>query len=466
MKNILLLLFVVLISACNQKQKPNIIWITCEDQSYYLFPFNGNSDVSLPNLEELAQESTVFTNMYSTYPVCAPARSSIISGMYPQSIGTHNMRAMHYDNYFRNEKKIGVRNKSEANLKFPRYSSKLAESVKTFPQILRENGYFTYNQTKGDYNYIINDSTWSLFNKKYEITQNDTPLFAVYNFDITHERRMWERDNQNLQINPKKIDIPPFFPDDSIVRRSYAVNYSNMIEMDKQIGQLIDKLKSKNLYENSFIFFFSDHGGPFPRHKRAIYETGTKTPFLVKFPKGKKEVVNNKQLLSFVDLAPTVLSIAGIKLPSEYQGYAFLGKYKNDLERNFLFTSSDRFDEHTDRIRAIRGKKYKYIRNYFPLNAHALDVNYRKQMPLMRHLTTLHLTGKLSDYQNNWFETPKLMEELYDLQNDPFELENLSEDKKYLNVKEELSYNLEKWMEEIDDLGGIPEKELYKLIGN
>ena len=465
MRSLLIILLLLVVSSCSNNEKPNIIWITCEDQSYYLFPFHGNSDVSLPNLEKIASESLVFENMYATYPVCAPARSSIITGMYPQSIGTHNMRAMHYDNYYKNGREMGDRNNSEKELEFPRYSSKLAESIKTFPEILRNNGYFTYNDSKGDYNYIISDSVWSAYNTRMKFFQDSSPFFAIFNFDITHERRMWERDKQELMVNPKNLTIPPIFPDDSIVRHSYAVNYSNMIEMDRQIGELIERLKSQELYDDSYIFFYSDHGGPFPRHKRAIYETGTKTPFFVKLPKGRKEKINTKRFLSFVDLAPTVLSIAGIELPSEYQGIAFLGKHKNQTERKFLFTSSDRFDENSDRIRAVRNEKYKYIRNYFPENSHALDVDYRKQMPLMRHLTTLSLTGKLSVEQNNWFRTPKLMEELYDLENDPFELKNLSENPEYDSIKAALSKELDTWIENIDDLGRIPELELYKLIG-
>ena len=161
------------------------------------------------------------------------------------------------------------------------------------------------------------------------------------------------------------------------------------------LRKLIKNLKSSGIYEDSYIFFYSDHGGPFPRHKRAIYETGTKVPFFVKLPKGKKEKIDKNQLLSFIDFAPTVLSIAGIDIPSEYQGIPFMGKYSSKKNREHLFTSSDRFDENPDRIRAVRDIKFKYIRNYFPENSHALDVDYRTQMALMRHLTSLHLQNKL-----------------------------------------------------------------------
>ena len=467
MKNFFIYLFVcAFFISCTNNKKPNIIWITIEDQSQYLLPFNGNTDVSLPNLEKIADESVVFNNMYATYPVCAPARSSIITGMYPNSIGTHNMRAMHFDNYYNNGFKVGKRAEHEKILEVPYYSSKLAESIKTFPQILKENGYFTYNDNKGDYNYLVNlDSTWSEYKTKNKISKSQSPIFAIYNYNVTHESEMWKRDKEELKVNPNNLKIiPPIFPDDSIVRHSLAVNYSNLIEMDKQVGKLINHLKQEDIYDDSYIFFYSDHGGPFPRHKRAIYETGTKVPFFVKLPKGKKDKVDTNQFLSFVDFAPTVLSIAGINIPSFQQGKPFLGKYKDESVREYLFTSSDRFDEHPDRIRAVRGEKYKYIRNYFPENSHALNVAYRRQMVLMRHLNSLHLNGELSKKHNLWFRVPKLKEELYDLENDPFELNNLSDNVDYKEELNKLSDVLDDWLEEIDDLGRIPEKKLFKMI--
>ena len=467
MKNFFIYLFVcTFFISCTNNKKPNIIWITIEDQSQYLLPFNGNDDVSLPNLEKIADESVIFNNMYATYPVCAPARSSIITGMYPNSIGTHNMRAMHFDNYYNNGFKIGKRAEHEKVLEVPYYSSKLAESIKTFPQILKENGYFTYNDSKGDYNYLVNlDSTWSEYNTKNKISKSQSPIFAIYNYNVTHESGMWKRDKEKLKVNPNDLKIiPPIFPDDSIVRHSLAVNYSNLIEMDKQVGKLVNHLKDEDIYDDSYIFFYSDHGGPFPRHKRAIYETGTKVPFFVKLPKGNKEKVDKSQFLSFVDFAPTILSIAGINIPSFQQGKPFLGKYKDESVREYLFTSSDRFDEHPDRIRAVRGEKYKYIRNYFPENSHALNVAYRRQMVLMRHLNSLHLNGELSKEHNLWFRVPKLKEEFYDLENDPFELNNLSENADYKEELNKLSNVLDDWLEEIDDLGRIPEKKLFKMI--
>ena len=397
--------------------------------------------------------------MHSPYPVCAPARSAIITGMYPSSIGTGNQRAYH--------QKRKVRPDSESQLDFPYYSSKLAEAIKPFTQILRENGYYCTNNSKTDYNFKLTDQAWdeSSNHASWENRKKDQPFFAVFNFGVTHESSIWNRDKKKLKVDPNILKVPPVFPDDSITRHALAVNYSNLIEMDIQMGKIIDRLKKENLYDNTYIFFYSDHGGPFPRHKRAIYETGTKVPFIVKFPKGfKTDYKRNNDMLSFIDFAPTILSIAGIDIPKIYQGKPFLGAKKSLKKRKYLFTASDRFDELTDRIRAVKSKRFKYVRNYNIEKPHALNVVYRTQMNLMKHLNELNKSNSLSDKQKLWFQVPKRPEEFYDLENDPFELNNLIEDEKFAPHINELKLQLDSWLKNINDLGGIPEKELARIL--
>ena len=397
--------------------------------------------------------------MHSPYPVCAPSRSAIITGMYPSSIGTGNHRAYH--------QKRKVRPDSESELEFPYYSSRLAEAIKPFTQILRENGYFCTNNSKTDYNFKLRKEAWDESSKgaSWENRKKDQPFFAVFNFGVTHESSIWNRDKKKLKVDPNNLNVPPVFPDDSIARHALAVNYSNLIEMDIQMGKIIDKLKKQSLYDNTFIFFYSDHGGPFPRHKRAIYETGTKVPLIVKFPKGfKTEEKRNNDMLSFIDFAPTILSIANIDIPKIYQGKPFLGFKKSLEKRKYLFTASDRFDELTDRIRAVKSKKYKYIRNYNTEKPHALNVVYRTQMNLMKHLNELNKTNSLSEKQKLWFQAPKSPEEFYDLENDPFELNNLIENEEFSSHIYELKLKLDSWLMNINDLGGIPEKELVKIL--
>jgi len=465
MRKIFIIFFVLIafsaIISCGSGNniKPNIVWLVAEDQSQYFFPFYGDNSVTLPNISQLLENGIVYDGMNSPYPVCAPARSAIITGMYPNSIGTGNMRAYHYNRT--------VRTDNESILGFPYYSSKLAEQIKPFTQILRENGYYTTNNSKMDYNFKLREDAWDESSKEasWEKRKKDQPFFSVFNFGVTHESQIWLRDKQELKVDPNDLSVPPFFPNDSLTRHALAVNYSNLVEMDKQMGEIIDKLKDQGLYENTYIFFYSDHGGPFPRHKRAIYDTGSKVPLVIKFPKRiKVKEKRNYDFLNFIDFAPTILSIVGLEIPKVYQGIAFLGSKKSKNKRNYSYSASDRFDEVTDRIRAVKTKKYKYIRNYDTNKPHALNNSYRTQMALMRHLTALNESNLLSAQQKLWFNVPKNLEEFYDLENDPFELNNLIGEKKYSKEIENLRIQLDNWIDQINDPVNIPENELVKML--
>ena len=465
MRKIFIIFFVLIafsaIISCGSGNniKPNIVWLVAEDQSQYFFPFYGDNSVTLPNISQLLENGIVYDGMNSPYPVCAPARSAIITGMYPNSIGTGNMRAYHYNRT--------VRTDNESILGFPYYSSKLAEQIKPFTQILRENGYYTTNNSKMDYNFKLREDAWDESSKEasWEKRKKDQPFFSVFNFGVTHESQIWLRDKQELKVDPNDLSVPPFFPNDSLTRHALAVNYSNLVEMDKQMGEIIDKLKDQGLYDNTYIFFYSDHGGPFPRHKRAIYDTGSKVPLVIKFPKIiKVKEKRNYDFLNFIDFAPTILSIVGLEIPKVYQGIAFLGSKKSKNKRNYSYSASDRFDEVTDRIRAVKTKKYKYIRNYDTNKPHALNNSYRTQMALMRHLTALNESNLLSAEQKLWFNVPKNPEEFYDLENDPFELNNLIGEKKYSKEIENLRIQLDNWIDQINDPVNIPENELVKML--
>ena len=465
MRKIFIIFFVLIafsaIISCGSGNniKPNIVWLVAEDQSQYFFPFYGDNSATLPNISQLLENGIVYDGMNSPYPVCAPARSAIITGMYPNSIGTGNMRAYHYNRT--------VRTDNESILGFPYYSSKLAEQIKPFTQILRENGYYTTNNSKMDYNFKLREDAWDESSKEasWEKRKKDQPFFSVFNFGVTHESQIWLRDKQELKVDPNDLSVPPFFPNDSLTRHALAVNYSNLVEMDKQMGEIIDKLKDQGLYENTYIFFYSDHGGPFPRHKRAIYDTGSKVPLVIKFPKRiKVKEKRNYDFLNFIDFAPTILSIVGLEIPKVYQGIAFLGSKKSKNKRNYSYSASDRFDEVIDRIRAVKTKKYKYIRNYDINKPHALNNYYRTQMALMRHLTALNESNLLSAEQKLWFNVPKNLEEFYDLENDPFELNNLIGEKKYSKEIENLRIQLDNWIDQINDPVNIPEKELVKML--
>jgi len=414
----------------------------------------GDTTVQLPHLSALAADGIVYTNAYSPVPVCAPARSALITGMYPTSIGTHNMRTF---NAYRadNQPSIGIHS----------YSPIVPKGVKMFPEYLRAKGYYTSNNAKEDYNFKKTAGAWDESSPKasWKKRKAGQPFFAVFNFGITHESQIWNQGKNILLVDPQEVSVPPVFPDTPEVRKDLAVNYSNLIRLDKQIGSIIQQLKEEGLYENSVIFFYGDHGGPFPRYKRALYETGLKVPLFIKFPKNKNAGTKNNALISFIDYAPSVLSLAKISPPKIMQGKALFGSFKTDQPSKFVFASSDRFDEKVDRLRALRYSNYKYIKNFNPEISNAIQISYREQMPMMQNLNALLKKGVLEEKVLKWFQTPKPVEELYDISVDPYELNNLANE---VFLKDTLLYlrgEMEKWIIETVDLGTIPEKELIKI---
>lgn len=430
---------------------PNIIWLVAEDQSPQFFPMYGDSTIALPNLSQLAQDGVVFKNAYSPVPVCAPARSAIITGLYPTSLGTHNMRTY---------KKWSEEN--EPSIEIPNYSPLVPQGVRMFTEYLRKEGYYCSNNAKEDYNFRMLPSAWDDSSEKahWRNRTDNKPFFSVFNFGVCHESGIWRNGDKELYVSSDSLNVPPYFPDTPVVRHDMAVNYSNLKRLDEQIGEVIQQLKEDGLYENSIIFFYSDHGGPFPRHKRALYETGIKVPLIVKFQGNQRSSKEDDRMMSFIDFAPTVLSFAGIEPPKVMQGIAHFGKYKKEKRHKYIFATSDRFDEQTDRLRAVRSEGFKYIRSYKPELPHALPVSYREQMPMMQELNTLFQEGKLNDEVAAWLKAPKPEEELYDLKKDPYELTNLAQTSSYQDTLIQLREVLNNWIDETNDLGKYPETDL------
>ena len=457
MKHLLVTAFLLVLFACSQEEKsnplPNIIWLVAEDQSPEFFPMYGNPTTALPFLTSLANDGVVFDNAYSPVPVCAPARSALISGLYPSSLGTHNMRT--YNAY---------RKENQPSIGIPSYSPPVPQGVKMFPEYLRAKGYYTTNNAKEDYNFKKTDGVWDESSSKahWKNRSENQAFFAVFNFGVTHESQIWRRGQDSLLVDPKTVPVPPIFPDTEEVRKDFAVNYSNLIRLDRQIGKVIEQLKSEGLYENSIIFFYGDHGGPFPRYKRAVYETGIKVPLIIKFPMLENAGTRNPDFISFIDYAPTVLSLAGIEPPAVMQGKAQFGVHQADKKSEFIFASSDRFDEQVDRLRAVRHGKFKYIRNFNPEISNAIPVAYREQMTMMQLLNRLWEAGELDEHPAAWFKTPKPKEELYDLEQDPYELNNLADQTALQDTLIFLRNRLDEWIVETGDLGAYPEKELLE----
>ena len=458
----------VLFSSCQHQQKEeklNFLFLTCEDISPDLIMY-GDSTANTPNLDKLASESMIFTHAYTTVGVCAPSRSSIITGMYPISIGTQNMRTgkdyvgWGMRRYDQQSDAVDL----EGN-PVPLYSAVIPPFVKCFTEYLRKAGYYCTNNYKTDYQFAAPVTAWDANSRKatWKNRKTGQPFFAVFNDMVTHESRIWMNADLEQTVNPKKVPVPPFFPDNTIVRTDIARNYSNIELLDQHIGKKLDDLKQAGLLDKTIIFFFSDHGGPLPKEKREYTEDGLHVPFMVRFPHGKGAGYVN-DMISFVDIAPTVLSLAGIPIPDYMQGQAFLGDQKATTPRKYIFGSADRFDEIPDRCRSVSDGRFYLVKNFHPELPAYKDVAYRKNIPTMRELLRERDNGELNADQMYWFRKHKTPEELYDTKTDPHCIHNLIDDPKYAYKIEELRPVLLNWVKEAHDLGAVPEARLVERM--
>jgi arylsulfatase A-like enzyme len=437
------------LKAQEKVKHPNILWITCEDMSANLSMY-GDSTIQTPYLSKFSQQAVKYTRMYSVAGVCAPSRSGIITGMYPPAIGTQHMRT-------------GTGGEKDPSI--PSYQAVTPPEVKAFPEYLRAAGYYCTNNQKTDYQIGEPFTVWDDCSKDahWRNRPKDKPFFAVFNINETHESMIWRNANRPLRVNPKDIKLPPYYPESDIIRRDIARYYDNIMLMDSIAGSILKQLEDDGLAENTIVFFFSDHGAALPWYKREIYERGLNVPFMVRFPDGQLANTSDNQLLSFMDLAPTVLSLANIPLPKHFNGQAFLGNQKAESPRRYIFAARDRLDEHYDLVRTVRDSKFQYIRNYQPEKLNYMDVGFRKQMPLMAEILKLRDQKKLDSIQNRWFKS-KPVEELYDVEKDPFELNNLAENPAYATKLKELREVQNNWSLQIKDKGFMSEKDMVRLM--
>ncbi|WP_083631286.1 sulfatase family protein [Labilibacter marinus] len=459
------------------QERPNILWLVTEDMGPYI-PAFGDSTIETPNLSRLAEEGVIYPNLYSVSGVCAPSRSAIATGMYPSSIGSSHMRTGS------NTAQTGLR----------KYEAVPPSQVKMVSELLRKQGYYCSNNYKEDYQFRAPVTAWNESSKygHWRNREKDQPFFSVFNFTETHESGLfdpygfrhietrhyhagdtsyhWKSGRMTEQETYKNISkdinfpIPPYLPDNDIVRRDLWKMYNNISEMDKQVGAVLKQLEEDGLLENTIIFFYGDHGGPLPRQKRLIYDSGLNTPMIIRFPKKQLAGKKDEQLLSFVDFAPTLLSLVGIKPPEHIQGQAFLGNYEADSKRKYIHAAADRFDEVTDAIRAVRDQRFKYIRNYRPKQGYYLPLAYREKIPTMQELLRMRNEGTLDEVQMQWFRESKSVEELYDCQEDPHELKNLASNPAFKSKLKELSNEMDRWITEIGDQPNLPEAKLIEQL--
>jgi len=458
-------------------ERPNFLWLVTEDMSAYLPPF-GDSTIVTPNLSRLAKEGVIYPNLFSTSGVCAPSRAAITTGMYPSSIGANHMRTTSYTEV------TGL----------PAYGAVPPPEVKMISELLRKEGYYCTNNYKTDYQFKAPKTAWNE-SGPYAHWRNrgeDQPFFSVVNFTETHESGLfepyghryieqrhyqlgdrsfkWKEGRMPEEETPKhiskdtKFNIPPYLPDTEIVERDMWKMYNNIAEMDSQLGAVLKQLEDDGLLENTIIFFYGDHGGTMPRQKRLIYDSGLNTPMIVRFPHKANAGSKDDRLISFVDFAPTLLSLINTEPRKYMQGQAFLGEFKAKNEREYIYAAADRFDEFTDAIRAVRNNRFKYIRNYRPEQGYYLPIDYRENIPTMQELLRLRDAGKLDSVQALWFGTTKPVHELYDCEIDPHEINNLAENPDYADTLEELSSELNNWITKIGDQPNLPEGELLKQL--
>jgi N-sulfoglucosamine sulfohydrolase len=437
--------------------KPNILWITCEDMSPRLGCY-GDTLSRTPIIDKLSTEGIRYTNAYSVSGVCAPSRSCLITGMYPTTIGSMHMRTM-------------TRTSSIAKitdpelLAIPTYEAVPAPEVRCFPEYLRAAGYYCTNNSKKDYQFIEPVTTWDESSSKahWRNRKPGQPFFAVFNIGTTHESQVWSRANDPSYTKPEDVEVPPYYPDSPIIRKDIARHYDNIALMDAQVGDILSQLKEDGLMDNTIIFFYSDHGDGLPRAKRWIYDSGIKVPLIIRYPDGQFSGMATDELVSFLDFAPTVLSLAGIEVPAYIQGKAFAGAQKT-APREYIYCAHDRMDPAMENRRGVRDKRFKYIRNYMQDRPYVQFLPYRDQMELMQELFRYEREGLLNETQALWFRKTKPDEELYDTKNDPWEVKNLADDPKYKDVLERLRKAHLKWKEETWDWGNIPETELIKRL--
>jgi N-sulfoglucosamine sulfohydrolase len=437
---------------------PNILWITCEDMSARLGCY-GDPLALTPNIDKLADHGIRFTRVFSVSGVCSPSRAALITGLYPTSFGAQHMRTT--------SRTASLDKITDPELlAIPVYEAVPPVGAVTYAELFRRAGYFTTNNSKTDYQFHEPVTAWDECNNQAHWRNrenNDQPFFAVFNIMETHESRVWQNADKPILVDPTAIELPPYYPESPVIRRDMAIHYSNIMRMDSIVGVILQQLEEDGLADNTIVFFYSDHGDGLPRMKRWTYDSGLHVPLIVRFPDGKDAGTVNSDLISFVDFAPTVLALAKLDVPEYMHGQPFLGAEVAE-PRQYIFASRDRMDPALDCIRTVRDKRFKYHRNYLPQRPYVQFLPYRDQMPLMQELFRLRNEDKLNPLQMRWFSKTKPVEELYDLENDPHEIDNIAYDPRYQEIKMRLSAQLDNWILAMNDPLAMPEPELLKRI--
>ena len=454
---VLILLTVSCLDVSQVEDRPNIVWITSEDNSPYLGCY-GDELAQTPHLDELAATGVRYRNAFASAPVCSSARSTLITGMYASSLGVDNHRS-------------GVA---------------IPESFRFYPELLREAGYYCTNNVKTDYNVLVEGQRnpayfWDESSNQahYRNRKPGQPFFAIFNIGFSHEGQTTDetylrRRQEGLfplkrVVPPQSVELPPYHPDTPVIRENWSRYYDNLWLMDQEVGRLLAELETEGVKEDTIVFYYADHGGALPRGKRNIHDSGTRVPLIIRFPEKWSKLAPTlpgkwiDQPVAFVDFPATLLSLAGIAIPENYQGKAFLGEQFQDQDFVFLFRA--RMDERYDTVRAIRTPEYLYVNNFMPHRPWGQHYSYPFQV--MASMGAWHeecVAGGCSPIQDRfWQEKPG--EEFYVVSDDPFQIDNRIEDAAYVQVIAQLRQTLKNQVLETRDAGLIPEGMYKELAG-
>ncbi len=419
---------------------PNILWLTSEDHGPEMGCY-GDPLAITPNVDALAAKGMIFKHAWSVAPVCAPARTAIISGMYPSSTGGLHMRSM----------------------------VSMPMGTKMVPQFLTDAGYYCSNNSKTDYNLREPGKVWGESSAKahWKNRKESQPFFAIFNSTKSHESQIRTRPHNQI-TDPAKVRVPAYHPDTTEVREDWAQYYDKVSQADADAGRHLKEIAEAGLAEDTIVFYYGDHGSGMPRSKRWPSNSGLHVPMVVFFPKKWEHLAPTEyktggvsdRLVSFVDLAPTVLSLAGVKPPDWMQGNAFAGVHQSQPQP-FLYGERGRMDERMDLVRSVTDGRYVYLRNYMPNVSQAQKVTYQFQTPTTRVWHEHFTAGKTNASQSIFWRVPKAAEELYDLSTDRDEVINLAEKPEHRSILEKMRMAQVTHALKIRDVCFLPEREIH-----
>lgn len=436
--------------------RPNILWLVSEDNSASNHGCYGNEQAITPNIDGLAEEGIIYDNAFANAPVCAPARFTIITGMYASACGTQHMRS----------------------------NNAIPDEFRFFPEYLRRAGYYCTNNAKEDYNtrnaeyFGDNKDAYSAWDESsrtahYKNRKPGQPFFAVFNTHLSSEKwihyHLMEEEEQLIH-NPADIELAPYHPDLPEVRNCYACCADHITMTDRWVGEMLKELDQKGLSENTIVIYYTDHGGSLPRSMRYLFESGTRIAMIVRFPEKYQHLAptgpgtRETRLVSFVDLAPTILKLAGIEIPGHMQGLPFLGAQMPEAPE-YAFCFRGRMDERYDMMRSVRDKKYRYIRNYMPHRIYGQHLWYLWRSPATRAWELAYENGLCNTIQSRFWEK-KSTEELYDITRDPHNVHNLAGIPEYQDILEKMREENRKRVRKNRGAGFIPEGMMTQMAGN